>query len=100
MRPSNSERVLDLEKCLCRRVRNGPLVREAKQPKDTGRRRGLVVKVFYQGCVGCMSPHHQPYTERLDLQKMMEFTIMSCSSGVAVGSNLEVFFLSFKKQLL
>lgn len=92
MRPSNSERVLDLEKCLCRRVRNGPLVREAKQPKDTGRRRGLVVKDFYQGCVGCMSPHHQPYTERLDLQKMMEFTIMSCSSGAAVRSNLEGFF--------
>lgn len=45
------------------------------------RRRGLapfLVKVLYQGCVGCISPHHQPYTERLDLQKMMEFTIMSC----------------------
>lgn len=45
------------------------------------RRRGLapfLVKLFCQGCVGCISPHHLAYTERLDLQKMMEFTIMSC----------------------
>lgn len=48
----------------------------------------LVVKVFFfffliqifipHGWVGCISPHHQPFTESLDLQKMMEFTIMSC----------------------
>lgn len=79
----------DRRRVLCRRVRSLLLRLETKAKRAEGhlaKTRPLhrwLWKSFFliqipHGWVGCISPHHQPFTERLDLQKMMEFTIMSC----------------------
>lgn len=54
---SDSERVLDTEKCLCWNVRDA-LWLATLSSQGHWRRRGLapfLVKLFYQGCVGCIS---------------------------------------------
>lgn len=71
--------VLDIEKHLLRKRKKRPLVSDIKQSRTPAEMRPCTIpcETLYQGCVGCISPRHLAYTERLDWQKMMEFTIMS-----------------------